>query len=454
MTDNDSDFASAITPRMSICVRANKDVADALTEYDYDDSISGPSLELSCITDKMGIGNTTERHLFSSSSILLTGTPFSILSTSSNDQTRERRKDNTVRFSPQVHVRIHLHCEELTMDEKVSAWFSRPEYRKIYKNNIRIIQSIGQREKELKKAMKKKKKEQQRQKRRNMLKFKKGKSSSSRLHDSCTTSISYDPVEDTDCDDEHKEYIVALARDEDQGYSTRGLENETSSKRDMRDDIYIRCKYVVLSLQADVDLHMETMQIANDRKLKKIEKRSKSKLKRGRRSRRTLPEEESESIRDLTATTKFEFAAYAQDQYNKMALAIAQQYGGICRQHAEDAHKRGLDDERTAAAIRFLENSPHKSQFGPSNRNKSFDSESGRRLSSSSTAETEEVAATASEEFSCPPTEELSMSMNNNEDDASKPLATEQTLTTKQSSTGSHSSKEVKSGKRFLWKVM
>mmetsp|Transcript_1300 Transcript_1300/g.2736 ORF Transcript_1300/g.2736 Transcript_1300/m.2736 type:complete len:468 (-) Transcript_1300:154-1557(-) len=433
MMDQDLESASAISPRMSICLKASKDdIADLLAEIEDDDS------SLEDASENVGTTSmcTTARSSLSSSSILLTGTTFSILLASSRLSTKDSSEDkeqdngsqherqskkiansNTVRFSESVHFRNYLHASELTNEERSAAWFCGSEYRTIFRNNMKIIQNIGKKEKEMKKLMTKKKREEQKLKKKNKKKNK--LSSNNRLNDGYGSCGSCNEVENFENDNnQYEEYIAGINRDEEQGYSARGLENETSKKRRKRDEIFLRAQYAVLSLQADLDGRMELMQEEFDDQMEQIVESSKTKKKKKKifprlkslgfsysnhENKEFSGEIGEKEIQEMAATAKLKFTQYAQTQYDKMLDVMAERYAEICNQHARDAAERGLEDERTARAIDWIEASPDQTlemsstlpQKGVVVDTSALPDEK-RRPSASSTSETEESITQAS----------------------------------------------------------
>ncbi|VEU34714.1 unnamed protein product [Pseudo-nitzschia multistriata] len=431
---------SAITPRMSICLKASRDDPDMalfLTEIEDDGfSLEDNNAENDNPPSKDEPSSTsnhrskTRRSLLSSSSILLTGTPHSILSPSmsydsvtTNTTTKMPTEDETdtqfgksrqrgkrrkpgndrVRFSESVHFRNYMHVTEITSEERAAAWFCGSEYRTIFRNNMRIIRSIAKREKELKKTIAKRKKEEQKLKKK--LKKNKGKhSNNSNELGSCS-----DCGLCGDKSDLYWEEIISIERDEEQGYSVRGIENEIPKKRKKRDQVYLQAKYTILSLQADLDAHMEAMQDEYEERMQKLiegfsRTKNGKKKKHDRRNSFSMSsssaqqmerdERTEKEIRDITATNKFQFAQYAQSQYNNMIEAIAERYSEICKQHAKNALEAGCGDERTARAIDWLEESSRRNSVAVESASKgvlvdtavlSDDADDKRRPSTSTT---------------------------------------------------------------------
>jgi len=293
---------------------------------------------------------------------------------------KKNRRNSVVRFSNDVHIRPHVHVSELAADEKRAAWFCGPEYRSMFKNNVKIVDLLGKKEKELqkktkttkksqKKIQKKKEKEKQKQKQKNNSKSKNKKNKKNdHLEDPYVhvlDGINGDDDEEHD-DEQHEAPIFGIDRDEEQGYSVRGLENETMKRRRARDETYLRAKFAVLSLQEDVVALLDEMEedFMRDNNNSNSNRNSFSKkmkkMKSRRNSRSPLHDDEHEdrddstsnsNSRDIAATTKFQFAAYAKTQYNAMTRLSAERYREICKHHAQDARERGLQDERTARAI-------------------------------------------------------------------------------------------------------
>merc|ERR1711862_90416 len=76
--------------------------------------------------------------------------------------------------------------------------------------------------------------------------------------------------EKIDESNELQQTLFDINRDDERGFSTRGLENETAKKRRARDQIYLQAKFAVLSVQEDVDEHMYSMQEKHEEKLSMI----------------------------------------------------------------------------------------------------------------------------------------------------------------------------------------
>ena len=148
--------SSAIEPRMSVCLKGTTKFLEGLDlseELDISDHDEGNQVsvfmkvednEATCEdepdeNDEIGI---CRRSPLSASSVLLTGTSHTILRTSPVDEAgKNRRLEKAqkacegVRFSESVHVRNHLHAKDITDNEKLQAWFRKPEYKTIFKNN-------------------------------------------------------------------------------------------------------------------------------------------------------------------------------------------------------------------------------------------------------------------------------------------------------------------------------
>lgn len=391
--------SSAIEPRMSLILKRST----ILIEEDDDLSTSiqmmtGPSFVEAETSKKSRI---VRRSLLSKSSVLLTGTSFPILTTSSVEVESKRRpkKDQTdnlgVTFSDTVHMRNHIHVNDLTAEEKLNAWFRKPEYRTVFKNNMKIIHNIEKKEKEFKRMVSKKKREER--KRRN----KKNQSI-------CSDDTS---VETSDGLHLRMEHIIGVHRDDEQGFSVRGLENETAKKRRARDERYMKAKFAVLSIQEDVDDHMFSVQEEYEQKVSIIGRGNmhkkgskKSSLRRlGLIKNRANPSDESEdetssnqSVPEILQATKNEFTTYARAQYHNMISQIAESYGNICKKDAENALERGLYDEKTVKAIDWIESEGSISGSLLSSvkgLNSDSSQEDKRRPSTTSTAATEESAA-------------------------------------------------------------
>jgi len=389
----------AIEPRMSVCLKGTTKFSEAtndLSASEHERKLFSSSLEFgttATVEDDSGDSSTaccnscnTRRSPLSASSVMLTGTSFSILTTSQSqspveaeadskrrqDKQRIRRSSGcgTVRFAESLHVRNHIHAGEITDNEKIAAWFRKPEYKAIYKNNTQIINTIERKDREIKRIIAKNKK--------------KKKYNSSKV----TSSIDIEEEEEEqpcgagdvhsifgvvgNCDEAR---IMNIHRDEEQGFSVRGLENETAKKRRTRDRTYLKAKYAVLSIQDDVDEHMFSMQEKHEGKLamiasgnhnsstkggisknKKIIRHFSGVMNRPMHSSEEQEQEDSETNRQkMTEDQKQKFAVYAKAQYKNMIHQIAEKYGDICEQDVRGALERGKEDERTVRAIDWIE---------------------------------------------------------------------------------------------------
>lgn len=407
--------SSAIEPRMSVCLKGSLNsksklllLHDAAATQEHE-RISLAPFRFVTVEDRSDDDTITTRN--ASSSSLLTGTPSSILSTSLLKVNEERTQRNRIRFSEIVHVRNHIHVRELTREERVAAWFRKSEYHGIFKNNTKIISTLGKREKEEKRKKRREKKKKRWENRRNSI--------SQTIYPD-DSSVCTDGTESV-CDSIHfEQHTIGIHRDDEQGFSVRGLENETANKRRIRDQSYLKARFAVLSIQEDVDEHMFSMQEECLEKLSKIElagkKASKKiiKLRMSPTKNQSVPpelkEEEIERIRvEKTEAIKEEFSAYASSQYHGMISKIAKSYGDLCKQHFKEAFERGLQDEQAARAIDWIE-TDHREKYSASQHSSGRSIQSTgkgtsdtseqmqfdkRRPSTTSTAATEESSASA-----------------------------------------------------------
>jgi hypothetical protein len=391
-----SPSSSAILPRMSVCLKGSRKLHSEIDgkhgtpyprfitqmdNYDGDNTIPGNS----------------RRSVLSKSSVLLTGTSSSILSTPQFDTKKSAEKARTqcegVRFSETVIIRNHIHVKEITPEEKVAAWFRKPEYHAIFKNNTKIIGAIGKREKEQKRAIAKKRRGDRK---------KKKKRNSFCEESSVGSSVATFNTDDVQDEEVQLEHILGIHRDDEQGFSVRGLENETTKRRRARDEVYMKAKFVVLSIQEDVDEHMFMMQEEYEDRLTDIttgNKGQKKKSKRRSKVQSTPPEDDddAEKTREKIDALRKEFSRYASEQYHCMIKKIAEDYGEICKQNAKDALERGLQDERAVKAIDWIETEgleSYTASIQSSGKGMSDASpEEKRRPSNASTAATVESAA-------------------------------------------------------------
>lgn len=410
MIDVDVPSTSAIEPRMSVCLKGTTKffTEDELAELLDESSSSLSFMQLDTSDDEKKEISNTRRSPLSASSILLTGTSFSILRTSPLYENSKRRQDkgktqsNGVKFSESVHVRNHIHARDITDNERLAAWFRKPEYKAIFKNNTQIIATIEKREREHKRLMAKKQRENKKKKnRRSFMKT---------IEEPCVVVEGKDDLlNDPLCIEQH---IIGIHRDDERGFSVRGLENETAKKRRARDQTYLKAKFAVLSVQEDVDEHMFSMQEQLEEKLATIARGKKKTKRRFSLNRQMAPEEpeddsnEKEKIQKLTEATKEEFAVYAKAQYKTMIHMIAEKYGEICLQDSKDALERGLQDEKTVRAIDWIESegdNSHVTSLSSVKGMSDSSQEEKRRPSTTSTAPTDissVSALVASEELS------------------------------------------------------
>jgi len=396
--------SSAILPRMSVCLKGSRKLLgdlDLKALRELDSKHDTPPRFITQVDNHNG-DNTNpgnfRRSLLSKSSVLLTGTSSSILASPKLDSKKSAEKvkiqNEGVRFSETVIIRNHIHVKEITNEEKIAAWFRKPEYHAIFKNNTKIIGTIGKREKEQKRAIAKKRREEKKKKKKMKNSFAEDAS------DGSVTTFNTDDVRDDEVQFEH---ILGINRDEEQGFSVRGLENETGKRRRARDQVFMKAKFAVLSIQEDVDEHMFMMQEEYEERLSDITNGNKGLKKKSRRRSKmqsTPPEEDAADKKlEKIDALRMEFSNYASDQYRIMIKKIAHDYGEICKQNAKDAFERGLQDERAVRAIDWIETegfdnytaSIHSSGKGMSDTSP----EDKRRPSTASTAATVESAASA-----------------------------------------------------------
>jgi len=396
---------SSILPRMSVCLKGTQNLLGE--SYDVKDDTPVPPFKTVIDNqdgDSSSPGNR-RRSLLSKSSVLLTGTSSSILASASPSldvkQSAEKARSQCegVRFSETFIIRNHIHVAEITPEEKSAAWFRRTEYHAIFKNNTKIIGSVGKREKEEKRMIAKKKREERKKK-------KKKRNSVNYSEDSSDGSVATFNTDDVRDEDVQLEHILGIHRDDEQGFSGRGLENETAKRRRLRDQVYMKAKFAVLSIQEDVDEHMFMIQEEYEDKITKIINGTKgSKKKSMRLSNFLSPAQEddddddgSDKKREKIDALRLEFSQYASEQYHCMISKIAEEYGEICNQNSKDAFERGLQDERAVRAINWIESeafdnytaSIHSSGKGLSEA--SPESQDKRRPSNASTAATIESA--------------------------------------------------------------
>lgn len=348
--------------------------------------------------DNTSPGNS-RRSVLSKSSVLLTGTSSSILASPQFDTKKSAEKVRTqsegVRFSETVVIRNHIHVKEITSEEKVAAWFRRPEYHAIFKNNTKIIGTIGKREKEQKRTIAKKKREERKKK-------KKWNSNNFCEDSSDGGSVATFNTDDVRDEEVQLEHLLGFHRDDEQGFSVRGLENETTKRRRTRDQVYMKARFAVLSIQEDVDEHMFMMQEEYEERLTDIANGNKGLKKRNKRRSKvqsTPPEDDDDTGKKLEKidALRKEFSRYASDQYHCMIKKISKNYGQICKQSAKDALERGLQDERAVRAIDWIETEgldSYTASIQSSGKGMSDASpEEKRRPSNASTSATVESAA-------------------------------------------------------------
>jgi len=228
----------------------------------------------------------------------------------------------SVSFSDVVRVRKHVHRANLTEKEITSCWFQQSEYIKIFKNNSNIIRCLGLLSKKKNKKMKKKLK----------------KSGSFRLTKKTrwngnAVADNADDIYDDDIEEEER-----------RGYSIRGLENETSSARQMRDQIYVQAKYVVLSVQEEFASCVNEV----------MTMRKEEEFQCDDAVRNNNDDDVDENA--ITSSELFQ-SDIAQRYYDECSLLMAKRYKRVCEPPVKEARERALRDERIAWNIRFSNSS-------------------------------------------------------------------------------------------------
>jgi len=404
--------SSAIEPRMSVCLKGTTKFLEGLDlseEFDLSDSEHDDSLcftKLDACDDENREISISRRSPLSASSVLMTGTTYPILRTSPGDEAATKRRQekatiqsNGIRFSESVHVRNHIHAKDISDNEKLAAWFRKPEYKTIFKNNTQIISIIEKREKEMKKMLAKKQRENKKKKTRkniglNMSISKVSEASCEDGETSCAeVMVGEDELREQNFGIDE---IIGIHRDDERGFSIRGLENETAKKRRIRDQTYLKAKLAVLSVQEDIDEHMFSLQEQHEEKLASISKGKKKNKRRfslNRQNASEEQEEDSEKFKQMIEVAKEEFAVYAKAQYKTMIRLIAEKYEEICMQDAKDALERGIQDEKTVRAIDWIEfegdNSPGSILSSAKGMSETSQDQEKRRPSTTSTAPTE-----------------------------------------------------------------
>ena len=426
MLEVDVPSSSAIEPRMSVCLKGTAKFLEGLDlseEFDLSDSEFEDNV---CFTradtddevveddddDENHEISASRRSPLSASSVLLTGTSYSILRTSPLDEAAKKRRQEKgktqcerIRFSESVHVRNHLHVKDITDSEKLSSWFRKPEYKTIFKNNTQIISIVEKREREVKRMIAKKQRE---------IKMKKIKKSVNVTMNVSIAKSTGSLITETSCsqhivgEDELNEQefgideILGIHRDDERGFSIRGLENETTKKRRLRDQTYLKAKIAVLSVQEDFDEHMFSLQDKHEEKLNSILRGKRKGIRRFSLNRHTVPddrEEGSEKIQKMIEAVKEEYTSYARAQYKSMIRIIAEKYADICSNDRKSALERGICDEKTVRAIDWIESEGDNSHVSimssAKGMSESSQDQEKRRPSTTSTAPTEISAVSA-----------------------------------------------------------
>mmetsp|Transcript_9756 Transcript_9756/g.24296 ORF Transcript_9756/g.24296 Transcript_9756/m.24296 type:complete len:442 (-) Transcript_9756:132-1457(-) len=405
--------ASAIEPRMSVCLKGTTKFLEGLDlseEFDLSDSEHEDSLvftKLDVCDDENREMIAFRRSPLSASSVLMTGTTYPILRTSQVDEAAIKRRQekanvqsNGIRFSESVHVRNHIHAKDISDNEKLAAWFRKPEYKTIFKNNTQIISIIEKRERELKRTLAKKQRENKKKKciKNIGLNMSITKSAETTGAEVVETSCAEVMVGEDDLQEQNFgiDEIIGVHRDDERGFSIRGLENETAKKRRIRDQTYLKAKLAVLSVQEDIDEHMFSLQEQHEEKLATISRGKKKNKRRFSLNRQMVPEdqeEDSEKIQQMIDVAKEEFAVYAKAQYKNMIRTIAEKYEQICMKDAKDALERGIQDEKTVRAIDWIESEGDNSHgsilSSAKGMSDSSQDQEKRRPSTTSTAPTE-----------------------------------------------------------------
>ncbi len=400
--------SSAIEPRMSVCLKGTTKFFEGLDlseEFDLSDSEHEDSLcftRLDACDDENKEISISRRSPLSASSVLLTGTTYPILRTSPGDEAATKRRQekattqsNGIRFSESVHVRNHIHAKNISDNEKLAAWFRKPEYKMIFKNNTQIISIIEKREREMKKMLAKKQRENKKKK---TLKNIGLNMSISKVSEASCEDVVEPSCAEVDLREQNFgiDEIIGIHRDDERGFSIRGLENETAKKRRIRDQTYMKAKFAVLSVQEEIDEHMFSLQEQHEEKLASISRGKKKNKRRFSLNRQTVQEEQeedSEKLQQMIEVAKEEFSVYAKEQYKTMIRLIAEKYQEICMQDAKDALERGQQDEKTVRAIDWIESEGDNSHgsilSSAKGMSDSSQDQEKRRPSTTSTAPTE-----------------------------------------------------------------
>jgi hypothetical protein len=350
------------------------DINNSVSSYDgesnnnaYSSSISSSPTTPLLTKDKIDKMNNINLHesaktlqtallfLSASASASASSAPASTLSSSSmkkkkkSSNSQQSKQLENVSFSEIVNVRNYVHVTEFTPDEILAAWFRGKEYKTIHKNNVKIIRNIDKMDNLVlknKNSIKKSKKQKQKQSKRHSFSMNKNKNKRNNhlLHDHHHRDQQQPCVDHNN--DHNNDHIDHDDEEEERGYSIRGLENETSSARKLRDDIYYRARYTVLSIQEDISAQIESMHDEFN-KINKKKNKASNKQASNNENKNNNNTEVVTTDRDTNITTKFTFAA----QYNEMSSILAEKYCEICDIHAKDARERGLYDELTARKI-------------------------------------------------------------------------------------------------------
>merc|ERR1719464_1132577 len=134
-----------------------------------------------------------------------------------------------------------------------------------------------------------------------------------------------------------------VEEDDRRGYSVRGLENEVSSKRRIRKDIYREAKYTVFSIQEEITSYIEAIPDGYSSSKKSSRKKNKE-MKNVTNSDSNDDEKEECFSDDGSIDTADVFSSKFRDavqRYHDIATnMMAQRYNGICQQHTKDAMER------------------------------------------------------------------------------------------------------------------
>ena len=282
------------------------------------------------------------------------------------NQQRSTISKRRVAFHDTVQWRNHIHVTEYTLEETKNAFLQQSDYISMHKTNSKIIQRMKklhnkkQKEQTKKAAAEKKKNEQKKTKKQNQTSKRRSITSNSTLKKKNNNNQQGDMFQylhqkqekreqrqrlldtttknDVSDDDEEEQQRLEERCCDDYGYSLRGLEKETRpSRRKVQEQIYLKAKCLVLSIQEDLQ---KQSQILQQQQVEEDSDTTSTDTNRKKNDdRRRDPDVPS-------LTTPCRVAASVQETSQESTQRMAQRYQDICHHHVDEARERGIRDAR------------------------------------------------------------------------------------------------------------